>query len=49
MPGRSTMGPIFRVRQLIQKYREKKNNLKMVFIDSKKAHDRVARRYYGGF
>lgn len=41
MPGRSTMESIFRVRQLIVKCKEKKNNLAIVFIDPEKAYDMV--------
>jgi len=36
IPGMSTMEPLFNVRQLVEKYREKKN-LSMVLIDLKKA------------
>ena len=36
MPGRSMMEAIFSLRQLIEKYRAKRKNLHMVFIDLKK-------------
>ena len=43
MLRRSTMEAIFSLRQLIEKYQPKRKNLQMVFIDLKKAYNRVPR------
>ena len=43
MPGRSTMEAIFLIRQVLERYREKKKDLHMVFIDLEKEHDKIPR------
>ncbi|KAI5729033.1 hypothetical protein M8J77_024451 [Diaphorina citri] len=44
MPGRGTMDAIFTLRQLMEKHRDKKKDLHLIFIDLEKAYDRILRQ-----
>ena len=44
MPGRSTTDAMFALRQLLEKYGEKQRELHLIFIDLKKAYDRLPRQ-----
>jgi Reverse transcriptase (RNA-dependent DNA polymerase) len=43
MPGRSIMKAIFLIRQLMEKHREQKKDLHMIFIDLEKAYNKIPR------
>jgi hypothetical protein len=43
MPERSPIEAIFLMRQLMERYREQKKDLHMVFIDLEKVYDRISR------
>jgi hypothetical protein len=43
MLGRSTMEAIFLIRQVMERYKEQKKDLHMVFIDLKKTYDKIPR------
>jgi hypothetical protein len=41
MPGRSTMEAIFLIMQLMERCREQKKDIYIIFIDLEKAYDKV--------
>ena len=43
MPGRSTTEAIFLIRQVMERFREQKKDLHLVFIDLEKAYDKIPR------
>jgi hypothetical protein len=43
MSGRSTMGAIFLIRQLMERCRDQKKDLHMIFIDLEKVYDKLSR------
>ena len=43
MPGRSTTEAIFLIRQVMERFREQKKDLNLVFIDLEKAYDKIPR------
>ena len=43
MSGQSTTEASYLLRQLIERFRERKRNLHMVFIDLEKAYEKVSR------
>jgi hypothetical protein len=49
MPERSIMEAIFLIRQLMQRCREQKKDLHMIFIDLEKTYDKVSRNVMVGF
>ena len=47
--GRPTIEAIYLLRRLVEKYREKKKDIHMVFIDLEKAYDEILRDIIGDF
>jgi hypothetical protein len=43
MPGRSTIETIFLIRQLMERCRDQKKDMHMIFIDLEKVYDKVPR------
>ena len=47
MPGKGTTDAMFALRMLIEKYRKGQRQLHCVFMDLKKAYDRIPRKSCG--
>jgi uncharacterized Zn finger protein len=43
MPGRSTMEVIFLMKQLMERHREQKKDLHLIFVDLEKTYDKIPR------
>jgi hypothetical protein len=43
IPRRSTIEAIFLIRQVVERYKEQKKDLHMVFIDLKKTYDKISK------
>ncbi|PKA63965.1 hypothetical protein AXF42_Ash004977 [Apostasia shenzhenica] len=46
MPGKSTIEVIHLLRSLIEKFKERKENLHLIFIDLEKAYDKILREVF---